>query len=210
MRAVASHSAALGSGRSDDEVTQGCFSLLRYDAVAEGFELRVVREVEVSDEAGGQAHQPLGEGRGEPRLATGAAFCWTWCWSTEDGFPAADGRLVDTPGALSGNGNRAPTTSGNVIWCRLPVSGRVPWLSLAVGVGSSLEQTGGFPAVSEDEDAPAVVRGADVGSFQACPHRVIPEAGQVAEYAVEAAPTQGGNVLHDHTVVEAGECPRRL
>jgi hypothetical protein len=70
-------------------------------------------------------------------------------------------------------------------------------LSLAVGVGSSLQEAAGFWSVADEEDTVAVMDGADVGSTKACPRRVIPERGQVAEYAVEATPAESSDVLQD-------------
>jgi hypothetical protein len=72
-----------------------------------------------------------------------------------------------------------------------------PWLSLAVGVGKSFKELAGFGTGSEDEDSFSAVCGSDVGSSKACPLRVIPERGQVAEYTAESPATERGDVLQD-------------
>ncbi|PXY17024.1 hypothetical protein BAY60_35080 [Prauserella muralis] len=93
--------------------------------------------------------------------------------------------------------------------------------SRACGVGSSLTDSHGFRlgrtavAIAFLDDRPrgddgsgwvgeqkhplASVGRADVGRSNACPLRVIPDFGQVAENDVEAAlaPAESGDVLHD-------------
>jgi hypothetical protein len=70
-------------------------------------------------------------------------------------------------------------------------------MSPVLGVGSSFEDVSAFWREREDEDALPPVCRSNVGSSKACPVRVIPERGQVAEYAVEPAASEGGDVLHD-------------
>lgn len=73
----------------------------------------------------------------------------------------------------------------------------MPWPSLAVGVGSSKQRLGARQ-VPENEYSLPLMGGTHVGSSKARPDCVIPDFGQVAEYAVEAAPAKGGHVLHDN------------
>jgi hypothetical protein len=49
----------------------------------------------------------------------------------------------------------------------------------------------------EDEDALSSMGCTDVRSAKACPLRVIPECGQVAEHAVESSASERGDVLQD-------------
>jgi hypothetical protein len=72
-----------------------------------------------------------------------------------------------------------------------------PRPSRDIGVGSSGKLGYGLVPVSEGEDPLAVMWGADIGGANACPCSVVPDLGQVAEYAVESAPAQGSDVLHD-------------
>src|SRR5712691_3773533 len=71
-----------------------------------------------------------------------------------------------------------------------------PCPSLATGVGKS-EQCSGLWSVPKDEHPFTSMGRANVGSSYARPHRVIPELGQVPEYAVKPSPPDGGHVLHD-------------
>jgi len=70
-------------------------------------------------------------------------------------------------------------------------------MSPVFGVGSSGEDGCGVRQTGENEDPFASVRCANVGSSNACPVRVIPERGQVAEYSAETAAAECGDVLHD-------------
>jgi hypothetical protein len=84
--------------------------------------------------------------------------------------------------------------------CRCVSAGLGVFQSRASGVGSDGEgDEAGAGGDGEEEDAFAAVGGADVGRANACPVRVIPDFGQVAEYGVQAAaaPAQGGDVLQD-------------
>jgi hypothetical protein len=61
-------------------------------------------------------------------------------------------------------------------------------MSFTAGVGSR---------VGGEEHAVALVGGTDVRCSEAAPLRVVPERGQVAEYDVEPAGSEEGDVLHD-------------
>lgn len=126
---------------------------------------------------------------------------------------------------LAGVGRKVVTVSVRFTWCppaRRDSGEHPPRVSSrACGVGSSLTDSHGFRLVwaavaaaffrdrLRGEDGPgwvgeqkhplASVGCADVGRSNACPLRVIPDFGQVAENDVEAAlaPAEGGDVLHD-------------
>ena len=70
-------------------------------------------------------------------------------------------------------------------------------MSPVFGVGKRLEDVPCFRTVGKDKQSLSAMGGTNVGSSKACPVRVIPERGQVAEYSVEAAAAEGGDVLHD-------------
>jgi hypothetical protein len=148
-----------------DEVAQRCGGLLRHHAVAEDVQLGAVRQVEVGDEAGRQAHEPLGEGRCQARLSAGAELGRRWGDAPDYGFPALDGGGVRSPDSVSGVGCCAPgslpTAAGRVSRC-LPLRWRMEVLPLlATGVGSSREQVACFRPVGEEEETVAVVSGTD-------------------------------------------------
>jgi hypothetical protein len=69
-------------------------------------------------------------------------------------------------------------------------------MSPVLGVGSSEEVSARF-VVREDEHALSAVGCANVSGAKARPARVIPEAGQVPEYAVESPPAECADVLQD-------------
>jgi hypothetical protein len=60
----------------------------------------------------------------------------------------------------------------------------------------------GFGRPSDDEDPGSLVRGADVGSADNLPRRVIPELGQVSEYGTECPHGLVAGVSHAREAVE--------
>jgi hypothetical protein len=55
----------------------------------------------------------------------------------------------------------------------------------------------GVPSPGEDEDALAAVRGSRLGRGETVPLRIEPERGEIMEDDVEAASSEGGDVLDE-------------
>jgi len=70
-------------------------------------------------------------------------------------------------------------------------------MSPVLGVGKSFEDVSAVRREREDEDALSAVRRANVGCSKACPARVVPECGQVAEHTAEPAAAERGDILQD-------------
>ncbi|WP_241265593.1 hypothetical protein [Streptomyces boncukensis] len=68
---------------------------------------------------------------------------------------------------------------------RFPSNRPGPFPSFVVGVGSSI------PREREDELAEPLMRSEDLRSPYACPFRIEPEAGQVAEYGAKSSKNEG-------------------
>ena len=195
------------------EESDGCFGLLRDDAVAEGFQLLGAGQLgDVGDPAGGEAHEPFDE----CGVQAASIVSCPGGTSSGDGLPAGDGGGVlapitftatsfsglafvpmrfDSPDFQSlaaGVGSRCSTSSASVGPCppRFRFSGCCdpPFAArFAVGVLSSGE---------EDEPSPGM-GSTDVRCAYTNPFRIEPEAGKVSEDGVESEPKVVPDVLKD-------------